>query len=53
MAQLIVRRGPNKTPAAATVQENTIQDWDSFLHSLWLEKMAANPGFYSDAKGGS
>ena len=47
MAQLVVKRGPT----AATAKENTIQDWDSFLHSLWLEKMTANPEFYSDAIG--
>jgi hypothetical protein len=50
MAQLVVKRGP--TAAAATRNENAIHDCD-LLHSLWLEKMAANPGFYSDAKGGS
>jgi hypothetical protein len=50
MSQLVVRRGPN--PEAATKERNTLEDLDSFLHSLWIDKIAANPGLYSDAKGG-
>jgi hypothetical protein len=51
---LVVRRGPNKTPAiAATKSENTLQGWDNFLHDIWLDKMEANPGMYLDVKGDS
>lgn len=46
MAQLIVHRGP----AAATKKKNTLQDWDSFLHGIWREKMADNPSLYDDAR---
>jgi hypothetical protein len=53
MAQLVVRRGPTKNPEAITRKGNTLEGWDSLLHSLWIEKIAANPGFYSDAKGGT
>jgi hypothetical protein len=48
MALLVVKRGP--TAAAATKQENNLQDWDSFLYSIYLQKMAANPDLYDDAK---
>jgi hypothetical protein len=47
MALLVVRRGP---AAAATKERNTLPDWDSFLHSLWLQKMAVDPDLYFDAK---
>jgi hypothetical protein len=47
MALIVIKR----EPAAATKKENSLQDWNSFLHSLWLEKMAANPGLFLDAKG--
>ena len=51
-AFLVVNRGSN----AATKRENSLEDWGSFLHLLWLEKTAlnpVNPEFYSDAKRGS
>ena len=48
MALLVVKRGP-LSQAAATKRENTLQDWDDLLHSLWLQKMALNP-FYQDAR---
>jgi hypothetical protein len=27
-----------------------ISDWDSHLHSIWLEKIASNPGHFDDAR---
>ena len=31
--------------------DNTIADWDSFLHSCWLERMVSSKSpFYDDAK---
>jgi hypothetical protein len=45
-ALLVVKRGPN----AATKRENILRDWDSLLHSIWIQKMVLNPNLYDDAK---
>jgi hypothetical protein len=59
MALLVVKRGLKPKPKpkvivadSIPIQENTrsLEDWDSFLHSLWLDIMKTNPGFYDDAK---
>ena len=41
---LVVKRGP-----AAKEKDTSLLDWNSFLHSYWLEKMTGS-SFYGDAK---
>ena len=45
-----VKYNPPKSKSTI-VNATKIVDWDSFLHSYWLEKMASsNSSFYDDAK---
>jgi hypothetical protein len=40
----------NEGKDAAHNDDILYQNWDSFLYSHWLQKMAINPGLYDDAK---
>ena len=49
MTLLVVGLGP--TPKLKpTIPKCVIADWDSFLYSYWLLKIALDPGFYDDVK---
>jgi hypothetical protein len=53
MAQaLFLKRNVRTKPKPATKKtlNYNFSDWDSYLYSFWLEKMALNPGFYDDAR---
>ena len=48
--RLQVKPGPVKYNPPKS-KSKLIVDWDSFLHSYWLEKMAgSNSTFYDDAR---
>jgi hypothetical protein len=56
MAQSLLTKRENNRARSSSIRLKPkeiplgISDWDSYLYSLWLEKMALNPGFYDDAK---
>jgi hypothetical protein len=51
MAQsLLTKRENVRTKLKPAIKISLIADWDSYLHSIWLQKMALNPGFYDDAR---
>ena len=47
MAQLLTQKRNVQTKEIIL---KIISDWDSYLHSIWLEKIASSPGFYDDAR---
>jgi hypothetical protein len=50
MALLLTKRENVRTKLKPKEIAHAISDWDSYLHSFWLKKMALNPGLYDDAR---
>lgn len=50
MAQLLIKRENVQSQPKPQLTKTEIADWDSFLYSYWLQKIALNPGLYDDAK---
>jgi hypothetical protein len=50
MAQLLTKRENVQKQDKETIDILSIADWDFFLYSYWLKKIALNPQFYDDAK---
>ena len=51
MAQSLLTHKRNvRTKPKPEIRKIPVSDWDTYLHSFWLEKMALNPGFYDDAR---
>jgi hypothetical protein len=50
MAQVVIKRENVRTKLKPAIGKTPITDWDSYLYSLWIEKIAFSPGLYDDAK---
>jgi hypothetical protein len=50
MAQALTLKRNVRTKLKPTNREILLPDWDESLHSIWLRKLALNPGFYDDQR---